>query len=47
MIKFFLICILFLFSCAKEDPCNKLCDNCFGVEQCEECYENCYKSLDE
>ena len=41
-----LFIILFIFSCSNKsgesDPCDAMCDNCFNVEQCNECYENCY-----
>ena len=45
---FILISIIFIFSCTDEsknsDPCDVMCDNCIGSEQCEECYENCYNN---
>jgi len=48
MIKnIYILLILFLVGCSNNsDPCSVLCDNCFGKEQCEECYENCYNSLE-
>jgi len=46
------LCFLLLLSIScnsnsKVDPCNVMCDNCIGIEQCEQCYEDCYNSLDE
>ena len=45
MLKILILSISLFVSCTESDPCNKLCDNCIGVEQCEECYDNCYESL--
>ena len=45
----FLIFIIFT-SCntnSSSNPCDVMCDNCMGIGQCSECYENCYNSLDE
>ena len=42
----FILFFFIIFSCSKEsDPCDVMCDNCMGLDQCEECYDNCYKSL--
>ena len=47
---FLVIISIVCFSCnntSKADPCNVMCDNCMGIEQCEQCYENCYNSIDD
>ena len=46
MIKIpFISILIFIFSCSNEtDPCDVMCDNCMGIEQCEECYDNCYNN---
>jgi len=47
MTKFIFVIFLLFFSCyEKSNPCDVKCDNCMGIEQCEECYENCYKTLE-
>ena len=41
--------LILCFSCngnSKSNPCDVMCDNCMGIEQCEQCYEDCYNSLD-
>ena len=41
-----ILTFLSIFSCSKEsNPCDVMCDNCMGLEQCEECYDSCYNSL--
>ena len=29
---------------SESDPCDVLCDNCIGIDQCEECYEDCFNN---
>ena len=47
MIKFIFVIFILFFSCSKKsNPCDVMCDNCMGIEQCEECYEKCYNTLE-
>jgi len=40
----FLIILFIIFKNVSSDPCDLLCDNCVGIEQCESCYEECYQN---
>jgi len=31
------------FMSVKVDPCDIKCDNCINPDQCENCYDECYK----
>lgn len=40
-----IISILFiLYNNSKTDICDIECDNCMSLEQCQECFENCYNN---
>ena len=43
----FIFTIILFFSCNKiSNPCDIMCDNCIGIEQCNECYDDCYNSIE-